>query len=223
MASIVTADASLDAALLARAAARATATLHEAAKKIGALPPAIKPLALHVRVCGPAFPVRSRGGDNLWLHHALYAARAGEVLVVDVSAAPEFGYFGEVMAVAALARELRGLVIDGGVRDGERMLAMSFPVFCRTLAIRGTIKDPRVHGSLGVPIRIGDVSIARGDLVCGDGDGVVVLPRDRVHEVVAAAEARDAEEQQIFSRLRTGESTLDIYRLPTPESLESAR
>jgi len=219
----MTADAAFDAAFLSRAAARSTATLHEAAKKIGALPAAIKPLALQVRLCGAAFTVRSPGGDNLWLHHALYAAQAGEVLVVDVSGAPEFGYFGEVMAVAAVARGLQGLVIDGGVRDGERMLAMGFPVFSRTPAIRGTIKDPVASGSLGVPILIGDVSIARGDLVCGDGDGVVILPRGRAHEIVEAAERRDTEEERIFSRLRAGESTLDIYRLPTPASLEGTR
>jgi 4-hydroxy-4-methyl-2-oxoglutarate aldolase len=208
-----------DAALLARAAARSTATLHEAAQKTGALPAAIKPLALSVRLCGPAFPVRSPGGDNLWLHHALYAARPGEVLVVDVSGTPEFGYFGEVMAVAAVARGLTGLVIDGGVRDAERMLAMNFPVFSRTPAIRGTIKDPRAPGSLGTAVRLGEVSIERGDLVCGDGDGVVVLPREKAADIIAAAERRDAEEEQIFARLRGGESTLDIYRLPTPAAL----
>jgi len=211
-----------DPALLARAAARSTATLHEAAKKSGALPAAIKPLSLSVRLCGPAFPVRSPGGDNLWLHHALYAASAGEVLVVDVSGAAEFGYFGEVMAVAALARGLKGLVIDGGVRDGERMLAMHFPVFSRTPAIRGTIKDPLATGTLGAPVRLGEVSIERGDLICGDGDGVVVLPRARAAEIVEAAERRDAEEEEIFARLRAGETTLDIYRLPTPAALKGS-
>jgi len=209
-----------DAALLARAAARSTATLHEAAKKTGALPAAIKPLTLAVRICGPAFPVRSPGADNLWLHHALYAATAGEVLVVDVSGEPEFGYFGEVMAVAAIARGLTGLVIDGGVRDSERMLAMNFPVFSRTPAIRGTGKDPRAAGSLGKPIHLGEVRIERGDLVCGDGDGVVVLPRAKAADIVEAAEQRDAEEEQIFARLRAGESTLEVYRLPTPAALE---
>jgi len=210
----------LDAGLLARAAARSTATLHEAANRTGALPAVIKPLALSVRLCGPAFPVRSPGGDNLWLHHALYAARAGEVLVVDVSGAAEFGYFGEVMAVAALARGLNGLVVDGGVRDGERLLSMNFPVFCRTPAIRGTIKDLRGAGSLGAPVRIGDVTVAHGDLVCGDGDGVVVLPRAMAAEIVAAAERRDLEEEEIFARLRRGESTLEFYRLATPQALK---
>lgn len=213
----------LDPTLIARAATRSTATLHEAAGKAGALPAALKPLALSVRICGPAFPVRSPGGDNLWLHHALYAASAGDVLVVDVSGAAEYGYFGEVMAIAAQARGLTGLVIDGGVRDAERMLALAFPVFARTVAIRGTLKDPAGIGSLGTPVRIGEVTVERGDLVCGDGDGVVVLPLAHAADIITAAERRDIEEENVFARLRRGESTLDIYRLPTPSALKGRR
>jgi 4-hydroxy-4-methyl-2-oxoglutarate aldolase len=206
--------------LIARAAASSSATLHEAGKRVGALPAGIRPLSPEVRVCGRAFPVKSPPGDNLWLHHAIYAAAPGDVLVVDPGAGLEFGYWGEVMAVAAQTRGIVGLVINGGVRDGLRMLELGFSVFTAGPAIRGTGKDVEGNGSLGEPVTLGDVTIHKGDLVFGDFDGVVVLPQDRAAAIVDAGAQRDAEEQDIFRRLRAGVTTMDVYHLPTPTQLK---
>ncbi|HEY9400826.1 MAG TPA: 4-carboxy-4-hydroxy-2-oxoadipate aldolase/oxaloacetate decarboxylase [Luteimonas sp.] len=197
-----------------RAAALSTATLHEAAGRIGALPAAIKPLAIGQVVCGPALPVSSPPGDNLWLHRAIYEARPGEVLVVDPGEGLEFGYWGEVMAVAAQQRGIAGLVINGGVRDSQRMVELGFPVFAATVCIRGTVKDSNGAGSVGEPIRLAGTVIHRGDLVLGDDDGVVVVPAALVAEAVAESERRDQAEQVIFRRLRQAESTIEIYQLP---------
>jgi 4-hydroxy-4-methyl-2-oxoglutarate aldolase len=188
-----------------------TATLHEAAGRIGALPSAIKPVATGMRVAGPAFTVQSPGGDNLWLHRAIYAAQPGDVLVVHVSGACEHGYWGEIMATAAQARDIAGLVIDGGVRDAALLEEMNFPVFSRGLCIRGTGKDFSAAGSLGHPIRIGDVAIEPGDLVVGDRDGVVAIPRNRAGEVIAAGRKREEHEAEIQKRLLAGETTMGIY------------
>jgi 4-hydroxy-4-methyl-2-oxoglutarate aldolase len=211
----------LDDTLIARARHRSASTLHEAGGKVGALPAVIKPFAAEVTVCGRAFPVKSPSGDNLWLHHAIYAAAAGDVLVVDVGADTEFGYWGEVMAVAAQARAIAGLVINGGVRDAQRLLAMRFPVFCSGACIRGTGKNIHGQGSLGQDINIGNVTVRRGDLVLGDRDGVVVLPAATAAQIVDVGERRDAEEDEIFRRLRHGGTTLEIYHLPTPDGLKS--
>lgn len=207
----------LDDALLGRAAALSSATFHEASGKRGALPAAIKPLAPHLTLCGRAFPVLSPPGDNLWLHRAIYAAERGDVLVVDVSGGVEFGYWGEVMALAAQVRGIAGLVISGGVRDSQRMVEMGFPVFAAAVAIQGTGKDPDGAGRLGEPITLGGVTIHRGDLLFGDADGVFVLPAADAAAAVSSSEQRDAEEQDIFDRLRAGESTIDIYKLPVEE------
>ncbi|GHG49888.1 methyltransferase [Sinomonas cellulolyticus] len=200
----------------ARAGALGAATLHEAAGRIGSLPSGIQAMSLTLPVAGRAFPVAVPPGDNLWLHHAIVAAAPGDVLVVSTGGAREFGYFGEVMAVAAVARGLGGLVIDGGVRDAQQMITLGFPVFADRRCIRGTIKDPRKAGSLGVPITIGDVQIEPGDLVVGDADGVVVIPDAQADDVVALGEKREATEAEYFARLRAGETTLGIYHLPTP-------
>ena len=89
-------------ALIAAAAELSAATLHEAAQRAGALPAAIRPVDASMRLCGRALPVRCPSGDNLWIHRALAVAQPGDVLVVD-SGEGAFGYWGEIMATAALA------------------------------------------------------------------------------------------------------------------------
>jgi 4-hydroxy-4-methyl-2-oxoglutarate aldolase len=200
--------------LMPRWSALSSATIHEAAKRTGALPSSIKPLEPNIKLSGLALPVRSPPGDNLWLHRAIYAADAGEVLVVDTGDGVEFGYWGEVMALAAQQRGIAGLVITGGVRDSRRMVDMGFPVFAGAVCIRGTGKDPRGKGSVGHEIAIGGIAVRRGDYVFGDADGVIVISADAVEHVIGDAERRDAQEAEIFARLRAGESTIDIYNLP---------
>jgi 4-hydroxy-4-methyl-2-oxoglutarate aldolase len=188
-----------------------SATLHEAAGKIGALPSAIKPIFPGMRLEGPALTVSSPPANNLWLHKAVAEASAGDVLVVEVGGHYEAGYWGEIMTVAAQARAVVGLVIDGCVRDVEQIIGLGFPVFARGLCIRGTGKDTEPPGALNEPITIGDVSISPGDLVVGDSDGVVAIPSDRVEEVLAKSRERQDKEAAIMERLRQGETTLDIY------------
>jgi 4-hydroxy-4-methyl-2-oxoglutarate aldolase len=189
-----------------------SATLHEAGGRIGAFPCAIRPLDKGLRLRGPAFPVRCGPGSNLALHHAIYAARPGDVLVADVGEGRDFGYWGEVMTRAAIVRELAGLVINGGVRDVTAIAAAGFPVFSSAISLRGTGKDPA--GTIGEPICIGDVTVRRGDLVVGDADGVVVIPASQADEIEQRAAARDADEAVYFDRLLAGETTIGIYGLP---------
>lgn len=187
------------------------ATLHEAGGRIGVMPSAIKPVAPSFRICGPAVTVHSPGGDNLWLHRALYVAQAGDVLVVHVSGVYDFGYWGEIMSAAAKARHLGGLVIDGCVRDGGILADFGFPVFARGLCIRGTGKDFGARGWINHPVLFDDLTVDAGDLIVGDTDGVVAIPRQRAAEVVAAAQAREAKEAAVIERLRAGERTLEVY------------
>jgi 4-hydroxy-4-methyl-2-oxoglutarate aldolase len=191
-----------------------TATLYEAAGQIGALPSLIASTASGQTLCGRAFPVQVAAGDNLALHHAIYAAQPTDILVVSASGGREFGYFGEVMARAAMAIGIAGLVIDGGVRDADRMAKLGFPVFATARCVRGTTKRPDAVLCVGGEIALGDVSVRSGDLVVGDGDGVIVLPSDRAYSALAAADQRESKEALIFERLASGESTIDIYGLP---------
>ncbi|HVS83687.1 MAG TPA: RraA family protein [Pyrinomonadaceae bacterium] len=202
-----------DPALIESAAAFSAATLHEAAGQQGALPSAIKPLASNLSICGPAFTVLSPPEDNLWLHRAIYAAQAGDVLIVDTGHAYEAGYWGEIMTHASIQRRLGGVVIDGCVRDGKCLEELGLPVFARGLCIQGTTKNKQAHGGLNCTIRIGKVSIEDGDLVVGDSDGVVVIPRQVIPEVLAKAKERKEKEALAIKDLSAGATTLDIYGL----------
>jgi 4-hydroxy-4-methyl-2-oxoglutarate aldolase len=201
----------VDAKLCEAARAFGTATLHEAGGKIGALPPQIKPMAPSFRVAGPAFTVQGPPGDNLRLHRALAAARPGDVIVASVGGVYEYGYWGEIMSTAGVALKLGGLVIDGCVRDGALLEGVGFPVFARGLCIRGTGKDFEARAFLGHPLLIGDITVHSGDLVCGDADGVCVVPRARAAEVIQKSLDREAKEAKTMEQLRAGATTLDLY------------
>lgn len=190
-----------------------TATLFEAAGGHGALPSAIKPVVPGWRIEGPAFPVQSPPADNLWLHRAIYAASPGDILVVHVGDHHEAGYWGEIMSTAAQVRGLGGLVIDGCVRDALDLAQLGFPVFARGLCMRGTGKDRDARGASGAPVTIGGITIAKGDLIVGDADGVVAIRADRVAATLDRAAARAAQEAAIVARLKRGETTLSLYDL----------
>jgi 4-hydroxy-4-methyl-2-oxoglutarate aldolase len=200
-----------DAATIAAARNLPAATLHEAGGRIGVMPSAIKPVVPQFRLCGPAVTVHSPGGDNLWLHRALYVAQPGDVLVVHVSGAYDYGYWGEIMSAAAMARKLGGLVIDGCVRDGAILADFGFPVFSRGLCIRGTGKDFGARGWINHPVLFDDLTVHAGDLIVGDTDGVVAVPRARSADVVASALTREAKEAAIIARIEQGERTLEVY------------
>jgi 4-hydroxy-4-methyl-2-oxoglutarate aldolase len=212
----ITQGARVDAAVdptehLAAAGAIATATLFESNAKEGALPAAIKPLGPGQRLCGPALPVATPPGDNYWIHRAVAVAAPGDVLVVATGGAYDNGYWGEILSTAALARGVGGVVLDGPARDGVAVVATGVPVFARGLNIIGPGKDPRCAGAVGQRIRIGGVVVDPGDLVVGDDDGVVVIARDRIAAVVAAAQERERSEADVMARLRAGETTLQIF------------
>lgn len=201
----------VDPGLIARARALPSATVHEAGGRVGALPPAIKPMHPSMKLCGPAVTVHSPGGDNLWIHRALYVAKPGDVLVVYANEVHDYGYWGEIMSTAAQVRGLGGLVIAGGVRDIDLLERIGFPVFATGLCIRGTGKDHLARGWVNHPVLLGDITVHAGDLVLGDRDGVVVIGRERAAGVVQAAEQREAKEADVLKRIAAGERTLELY------------
>jgi 4-hydroxy-4-methyl-2-oxoglutarate aldolase len=193
--------------------AHSSATVHEAAGRLGAAGPRLKPIDPAWHLTGPAFTVLCEGGDNLWIHRGLYAAAPGDVLVVATAGEDEYGYWGEILAEAAIARGLAGLVIDGCVRDAAELRALGFPVFARGLTIRGTVKRPDARGALGVPVSLGGTIVAPGDLVVADVDGVAVVEQARADAVLAAADERVAKETELVRRIREGATTLDLLGL----------
>lgn len=188
-----------------------TSTLHEAAGRIGVMPSSIKPVNPAFKICGPALTVHSPSGDNLWLHRAIYLARPGDVLIVDVSGGYDFGYWGEIMSCAARHRSIAGLVINGCVRDGAVLAESDFPVFARGFCMRGTGKDYGARGWINFPTLFDDLVVNPGDLIVGDQDGVVAIPLQCAADVISHAQQREIKESAILDRIRGGERTLEVY------------
>jgi 4-hydroxy-4-methyl-2-oxoglutarate aldolase len=171
----------------------------------------LKPVWPGAVLAAPAYPVGCTPGDNLAVHVAVTTAPAGSVLVVDVGQVPDRGYWGEVLTTGAEAAGLAGLVIDGGVRDVAALAAHGFPVFSSTIALTGATKDQR--GTVGTPVRVGGVVVARGDWVVGDVDGVTVVPAALLQDVLAAGRDREAKEAAYFTALRAGQTTVGLLGL----------
>jgi 4-hydroxy-4-methyl-2-oxoglutarate aldolase len=175
--------------------------------------PRLRPAWVGAALAGPAYPVSCTGGDNLAVHVGVREAPAGSVLVVDVGTVPDRGYWGEVLTTAAESAGLRGLVIDGGVRDVAALEAHRFPVFSSTIAARGATKDQ--PGTVGSAVMVGGVLVHRGDWVVGDVDGVTVIPATSLEAVRRAGDARAAQEKEMFGALRAGKSTIELFHLDT--------
>ncbi|MGD0379821.1 MAG: RraA family protein [Acidimicrobiales bacterium] len=167
------------------------------------------------RLAAPAFPVRCSPADNLALHVAVANAPAGSALAVDVGEEDELGYWGEVLTTAAQARGITGLVIDGGVRDTTALKEHGFPVFSTTVALRGASKNR--PGAVGAPVEVGGVSVAAGDWLVGDADGVAVVSAAAIEDVLGAGRARAEKEEAMFGALRQGRTTVELLGLdPSP-------
>lgn len=163
------------------------------------------------RFAGPAFTVRCPVGDNLAVHAAVAQAPRGSVLAVTVAGDVSRGYWGEVLATAAQAAGIVALVIDGTVRDLDRLAALEFPVFARGHSLPGASKSG--PGEIGGAIALGDVTLRTGDWLVGDADGIVVISPEALDDVIAAARAREAKELGMFDRLKAGATTVELLGL----------
>ena len=187
------------------------ATLHMASTQSHVLPINIRAIAPGMKLCGLSFVVQLKSGDNLALHHAIYQATEGSILIAAVEGTGDFGYWGEIMTHAALQRNIKGLIIDGCVRDSEYIQNLNFPVFATGLCIRSTSKNYQYRKCES--IRIGDVDIHHNDVIVGDRDGAIIVSSKFTGETVARARLLEEEEDGIISSLKKGRTTLELYKL----------
>ena len=190
-----------------------TATLHEANSKKGDLPHNIKLINRKMKLCGIVFPVKLNAGSNYLLHKAIYNAPYNSIIVAKTDGSFEYGYWGEIMTIAALQRNISGLVIDGCIRDSKEITKLGFPVFSRGICIHGTSKQKNVMQEVHQHIEIGDVTIKSGDVVIGDVDGVVVLPASEIKNIINNAAKREKQEMETIKLIRAGKTTLELFQL----------
>jgi 4-hydroxy-4-methyl-2-oxoglutarate aldolase len=188
-----------------------TATVHEAIGRRGYVGPQLTPIQQGARIAGTAVTALCHPGDNLMIHAAIEFCQEGDVLVVANTAPSNHGMFGDLLATSLLARGVRGLVIDAGVRDSSDLRAMGFPVWSRYVSCQGTVKAS--PGSVNVPILVGQQIVHPGDVVCADDDGVVIVAREEAAWAIERSKDRLAKEEASRRRLEAGELGIDIYGL----------
>jgi 4-hydroxy-4-methyl-2-oxoglutarate aldolase len=195
-------------ALVSAMREQSATTVYEAAGQQGALDHSIRPIAPGMRLCGSALTLRCQPADNLTLHAAIALAQPGDVIVADVGDCLEAGHWGEITTVAAQARGVAGLVINGGVRDVAPIARRGFAVFAPAISMKATVKA--TPGLINHPIVCGGAAIHPGDLVLADDDGIVVVAHALVAQVLEAARQREEREAEVMRRLEAGELTLDV-------------
>jgi 4-hydroxy-4-methyl-2-oxoglutarate aldolase len=188
-----------------------TATVHEAMGRRGFVGPHLRPIQQGARLAGSAVTVSSHPGDNLMVHAAVEVCSPGDVLVVTNKAPSTHGMFGELLATSLMARGVRALVIDAGVRDTAELRAMGFGVWSQYVSCEGTVKASA--GSVNVPVVVGAQTVYPGDVICADDDGVVVVPRAEAAATLQEGRLRVEREEATRARLAAGELGLDIYGL----------
>jgi 4-hydroxy-4-methyl-2-oxoglutarate aldolase len=188
-----------------------SATVHEASGRKGYVDCAIKPIAQGVRICGPAFTVQCHPKDNLMLHKALEKAQPGDIIVASVGGYYEAGYWGGLMATSAIARKIGGLAIDGCIRDSAEIIKIGWPVFCRGFCIFGTGKTG--PGLVNHPIIFGGTLVNPGDVILGDGDGMVVVDRNECKAVLEKSIERVEAEKKKSVQLAAGVSSVEFNKL----------
>lgn len=187
------------------------ATIHEAQGRKGALSSRLKPVDYSMKLCGPAFTVKSSPRDNIMLQLAINYAKPGDIIVVSAGEYEEAGSFGDVLANACLAKGIGGLVTDTGVRDTLQLRDLGFPVFSLSTCIKGTVKE--TLGTLNDSIIVGGEIINPGDIIVGDADGLVVVRREEAQEAAKLSQAREDAEAGYIEAYKNGATVIEVSNL----------
>ena len=210
-----------DDALTVRLRACYSGAVHDVLRAMGfervVLPPSIKAIDPATRLAGPVWTVaghvdRTKSRDETLLAWCTLLSKAprGHVVACQPNN-HEIALMGELSAQTLKARGVLGYVVDGGSRDTELVLAQGFPVFCAFLT-PADIVERWIPDRFGEPVTIGDVTIATGDFLLGDRDGVVMIPRRVVEDVLARTEDVVATESEMRRALIGGMDPVDAYR-----------
>jgi regulator of RNase E activity RraA len=184
----------------------------------------IKPIDRSFRVCGPAFTIHNMPCD---IHGGSVGdyiddVPEGAVICIDNAGRTDCTVWGDILTVMGSLKNIGGTVIHGVCRDSDRAMEVGYPIFSRGTYMR-TGKDRVMADAYNEKISFGEVAVVPGDLICGDGDGIVVIPQERVDEVVAAAQEIEDAEDHIREAIKTGKTLLQARTDFNYHALQSRR
>lgn len=185
-----------------KASSFAASILADVAGRRGTLDGRIAPLLPSMRLAGPAFTIEVRPGDNLMIHAAMTMAKPGDVLVIDGKGDRSCALMGSIMINACKKLGLAGVVIDAAIRDSEELRELGFPVYAVGTNPNGPTKF--VPGRINWPISCGGIAVNPGDLIVGDGDGVVVIEREKAESLLDPAGRKVADERARIADIVAG-------------------
>ena len=191
-----------DEALLAAFGDASPAQIADCMSRLGAMDSGIRPIWPSPRIIGSALTVWCHSGDNLMLHKGLSQAQPGDVVVMNTQGNTNNSGFGELLATSAVKLGIRGIILDGTVRDAAALEALGLPVYARGLCPNGCNKDGA--GEVGAIIACGGVAVRPGDIIVADRDGVTVVPLGDAAEVAAMARDQIAREHKRLAEIDRG-------------------
>jgi 4-hydroxy-4-methyl-2-oxoglutarate aldolase len=186
------------------------ATVFEAQGQTGLLDTNMRPIQQGVTVCGPAVTVICPAGDNLMIHAAVECCQPGDVLVVTTQGeSNKHGMIGELLAKSLILRGVRAVVMDGGVRDTQRLRNLGLPVWTTAVACTGTTKNRA--GWVNAPSVCAGALVNPGDLIIADDDGVVVVKLEDIQNALEKSLNREKKEQETTHKIEAGQLGVDFY------------
>lgn len=178
--------------------------------------PQMRPLFVEARVIGYAFPVLAEKCSEVLPDpyrgemEATDALKKDDVMVVDTCGEKLGAFWGELLSTRAVAKGARGAVIDGFTRDCTTIMEMKFPVFITGISLADSAG--RIHvTAYNVPVVCAGVKVNPGDIVFGDFDGVVVIPKEIDEEAISRAEEKVETENKVREELQKGASVSTVY------------
>ncbi|WP_341299325.1 4-carboxy-4-hydroxy-2-oxoadipate aldolase/oxaloacetate decarboxylase [Lysinibacillus sp. FSL H8-0500] len=186
-------------------------TVYEAQGKQGIMNPRLKPILSNKIIVGPAVTVICQAGDNLMIHAAIEVCKPGDILVITTAGDCVAGMIGELIVTALMKKGVQGVIIDSGIRDVRQLRALDFPVWTRDILSQGTNKIK--GGWVNAPATCGDVTVAPGDLIMADDDGVVVIKKEDLQSTLDLSNARLRKEEGTKAKIDSGQISVDFYNL----------
>ncbi len=185
-----------------------SATVYEAGGRGGYVDADLIQVLPGSRAAGPARTVRCGQDDNLMVHAVMAQLEPGEVLVLTMPEARPVALIGELLATQAKVRGAAAILVDASIRDVGELQELGLPIWARWVRVKGATKD--IAGEIGGTVTVGGAEINQGDTVVLDADGVAVVPRRRIGDVLEASRKRAGDETVKRAQLEAGALSYEL-------------